>query len=176
MESTRERCSVLYCLCAGFLANSFVRYFSPGNVYSTGSSDSMKPIVSPHEYLYVSEIRQDYQFGDLVTYKDATEDLPSLGIICGLGGDAISVEGLNIYRNQTITDCGIKNFVRLQPVSMNEIKLPENSIFIAKPNGFDSSFQDKTFLQDNIKGKVLFAIRDLPLGPWVQIFFKIFRV
>ena len=158
---------LIFCLFAVFLIKGIFKYLSPGNTFTTSTNKSMMPLISDHEYVYVSNLSNDFSFGDIVLYR--FQNNPFLGIICGVGGDTISVQDLTIYRNQKGTDCGIRDFNRLQSASMNELKIEEGSYFIAKPNGLDSSFLNKAFSKADIEGKVLFKIRDMPFPAPVEL-------
>lgn len=141
-----------------------------GNIYLMSSSDSMSRIIPPGDSVYVSKIPQEYKTGDIVVYKFNGSTF--LGIVCGVPGDTVSIEGRNILLNQKKSECGVNGFTRSYEMKMDEVKIPDNSYFIVTRDGLDNTLTQKASSKDAIKGKVLFNTNEMPQAGWVKNFYK----
>jgi hypothetical protein len=149
-----------------------VRFLSPGNIFDMGSNESMGPIIKPNEFFYVTNLKPSLNFGDIVTYESSSGVV--VGIVCGLPGNKVETRGYQVMRDDRPTDCGHGDFVRQMEIGFGPYYVPNDTFFLLKPNGMDSSITGRAIPISAIKGKMVFKLSEVPFANTLDGFYRLF--
>jgi signal peptidase I len=135
---------------------------------------SMLPTLSPNNKLVVSNINDDYDYGDIVVvYEKDSHQEPIIKRVIAKGGDTISIDydhGIVYLNGKELYEPYINEPTHKRPA--NDIKfpitVPQGYVFLMGDNrnkSTDSRALSKGFIdQRNIYGKAYFRV--FPFGYW----------